>query len=122
MSGKVISQVQIGSDKHLISSSLYGTCSTAAGTAAKEVKLADTNVNGFTVMTGMTLAVKFTYSNTSSTQPTLTLKTNGNVQLLSAKNIYKYGTTKPGVTEGDSWYAGSTVLFVYDGSAWQMAN
>ena len=93
----------------LVGSTLYGTCSTGASTAAKVVTCADFDQ----LLIGVTIHVKFTNSNTAST-PTL------NVNSTGAKNIYKYGTTKPGTTAATSWYAGSVVSFTYDGSYWQM--
>jgi len=62
---------------HLVGSTLYGTCDTAAATAAKVVTCA----NFTTLMTGITIHVKFTYSNTNAA-PTL------NVNSTGAKNIY----------------------------------
>ena len=93
----------------LVGSTLYGTCATAAATAAKVVTCTDFDQ----LLTGVTIHVKFTYTNTAAT-PTL------NVNGTGAKNIYKYGTTKPGTTVHTSWNAGSVVSFTYDGSYWQM--
>ena len=93
----------------LVGSTLYGTCSTGASTAAKEVTCADFDQ----LLLGVTIHVKFTNRNTAST-PTL------NVNGTGAKNIYKYGNTTPGTTAATSWYAGSVVSFTYDGSGWQM--
>lgn len=92
-----------------IGSTLYGTCDTAGGTAAKVVTCADFDK----LLTGVTIHVKFTNSNTVAS-PTL------NVNSTGAKNIYKYGTTAPGTTAATSWQAGSVVSFTYDGSYWQM--
>jgi len=94
---------------HLVGSTLYGTCDTAAATAAKVVTCADFT----TLITGITIHVKFTYSNTHTT-PTL------NVNSTGAKNIYRYGTTKPGTSADTSWSAGAIVSFTYDGSYWIM--
>ena len=92
-----------------IGSALYGTCSTASDTVAKVVTLSDFNK----LITGVTIHVKFTNSNTA-TNPTL------NVNSTGAKSIYKYGTTVPGTTELTSWPTGAVVSFTYDGSAWIM--
>lgn len=92
-----------------IGSTLYGTCDTAAATAAKVVTCAAFN----TLETGVTIHVKFTNSNTVA-NPTL------NVNSTGAKSIYRYGTTVPGTSAVTSWYAGAVVSFTYDGSAWQM--
>lgn len=104
-----VGKVTAGGSTHLVGSTLYGTCGTAAGTAAKVVTCSDFT----TLLTGVTIHVKFTYSNTATT-PTL------NVNSTGAKNIYRYGTTKPGTSSGWSWYAGSVVSFTYDGSYWIM--
>ena len=61
---------------------LYGTCSTAAETAAKTV-----TIDGISELTaGLTVAIKFTYAN-SAASPTLKINS------LDAKSIYQYGTT-----------------------------
>lgn len=92
-----------------VASGIYGKCETAAGTATKVVTLADFDK----LITGVTIHVKFTNSNTA-TNPTL------NVNGTGAKNIYRYGTTVPSTSASWSWYAGSVVSFTYDGSAWIM--
>ena len=94
MAGQVLGKVTAGGGTHLISNTFYGTCDTAAATAAKIVKLVDTNTNAFSAITGMLLAVKFTYANAAA-NPTLTLQTNGAAALLAAKNIYRYGSVAP---------------------------
>lgn len=83
----------------------YGTCSTAAATVAKVVTCA-----GFVLETGASIAVKFTNYNTGAS-PTL------NVNSTGAKSIKMYGTTAPNTY---MWRSGEAVLFVYDGSYWQM--
>lgn len=90
----------------------FGTCATAAGTAAKTVTLYDSM--SFTLAKGASVFVKFTNRNTS-TNPKLSV--NGS----TSKFIYKYGNTPPGDSQEQSWYDGSVVHLVYDGSAWQMA-
>ena len=82
----------------------YGTCATAAGTAAKVVTL-----SGFTLTTGATIIVKFTYENTA-TAPTL------NVNSTGAKAIKEYGITAGNVTK--RWSAGGCSIFTYDGTNW----
>ena len=78
-------------------SSMYGTCSTAAGTAAKTV-----SVPGLAALvTGAAVLVKFTNGNTNA-NPTLNVNGSG------AKTI----------TDAASWPSGSTVAFVYDGTYW----
>ena len=104
-----VGKVTAGGSTHLVGSTLYGTCATAAATKAKVVTCSDFT----TLITGVTIHVKFTYSNTVAS-PTL------NVNSTGAKNIYRYGTTAPGVSVGASWNAGQVVSFTYDGSYWQM--
>lgn len=89
----------------------FGTCSTAAATAAKTVTLDDSM--SFTLEKGASVFVKFTNSNTVA-NPTLAV--NGT----TAKSIYRYGSTAPSTTAKSSWQAGSVVHLVYDGSAWIM--
>lgn len=79
---------------------LYGTCSTAATTAAKA-----SSVTGFSLYAGVTVAIRFTYANTA-VSPTL------NVSGTGAKPIYTNGVRYA------YWAAGATVTFVYDGSSW----
>lgn len=118
MANGIIGKVTAGGGTHLVTSTFYGTCATAAGTAAKIVKLADATADAATAIVGMTLAVKFTNSNTVA-NPTLTVQRNGNTtNLIAATSIKAYGTTAPGTTVATSWRAGAVVLFVYvaDGS------
>lgn len=86
----------------------YGTCSTAAGTAAKTAAL-----SGFSLSTGAVVGIRFTYANTAS-NPTL------NVNSTGAKPIYNYITgtyIKPGDIE-----AGMTAFFMYNGTQWVLLN
>ena len=106
-----IAKVTAGGATHLIASTAYGTCTTNAGEAAKVGTLQDSAT--FTLLTGETIHIKFTNSNTAAS-PTL------NVNSTGAKNICKYGTTAPGVTEEVTWSAGSVVSFTYDGTSWIM--
>ena len=90
---------------------LYGTCSTAANTAAKVVVCSKFN----TLTTGSSINVKFTNANTVA-NPTL------NVNSTGAKSIKRFGTTSPNASPELSWNAGAVVEFVYDGTYWQMNN
>jgi len=83
----------------------YGTCATAAATVAKVV-----TCSGFVLETGATVAVKFTYTNTGAS-PTL------NVNGTGAKAIKQYGSTAANTYH---WRAGEVVLFVYNGSYWEL--
>ena len=99
----IVTKINAGSTTHLIASSAYGTCTTAAETAAKVVTLS----NFDTLTAGMTIHVRFTNSNTASS-PTL------NVNSTGAKTIYAYGTTAPGTSVNSSWQAGAVVSFTYN--------
>ena len=82
----------------------YGTCSTAAGTAAKVVSL-----SGFSLVTGAVVFVRFTVTNTASS-PTL------NVNSTGAKSIrYRNAAISAGYLAADRTYG-----FVYDGTYWQL--
>lgn len=103
------SKIRINNTDHSIASSLYGACTDSAGTVGKTVTCADFD----TLITGVTIHVKFTYGNTA-TNPTL------NVNGTGAKAIYSNGTTAPGNTKLKSWYDNTIVSFTYDGTAWCM--
>jgi hypothetical protein len=104
MAGQTIGKVVAGGKTHTVTSTFYGTCATAAATAAKEVIINETNTTeALSFINGMTLAVKFTNANAVA-NPTLTLFNNsgtaaspikGSTTLLAAKNIMRYGTTPP---------------------------
>ena len=83
----------------------YGTCATAAATVAKVV-----TCSGFVLETGATIAVKFTYYNTGAS-PTL------NVYCKGAIAIKQYGSTAASTY---MWRSGEVVLFVYNGSYWEL--
>ena len=88
---------------------LYATCSTAASTAAKVATLSSGTL---TLEDGATVAVTFTHENTAADA---TLKI-GNT---SAKTIKAEGSN---LTSSSiyNWTDGATVIFVYDGTYWQM--
>ena len=89
---------------HPVTSVLYGTCDTAAATAAKVVTCADFD----RLMTGVTIRVKFIYGNTAAS-PTVNINSTG------ATAVYCYGSTAP--VGGTSWQAGAVVELVYDGTS-----
>lgn len=82
----------------------YGTCSTAAGTAAKTV-----SCTGFTLITGSEITVKFTVTNTAA-NPTL------NVNGTGAKAIYYRGTA---ISAG-YLAANRTYTFRYNGTQYDL--
>lgn len=90
----------------------YGTCSTAAGTAAKTVTV---NSDSFTLETGVSVRVKFSNANSASS-PTL------NVNGTGAKAIKRYGTTAVSTSAASSWNAGSILELTYDGTNWIINN
>ena len=93
----------------LVGSTLYGECTDLSNTVAKTV-----SISGFdTLITGVTIHVKFTYGNTASS-PTLKVSSTG------AKPIKMYGTTAVDNTKYTSWYDGAIVSFTYDGTNWVM--
>lgn len=85
----------------------YGTCSTAATTRAKVV-----TCENFSLRTGATVSVKFTYANGISS-PTL------NVNGTGSKAIQLNGESLP---EKAWWGAGEVVTFVYDGTSWALTD
>lgn len=84
----------------------YGTCSTAAATAAKVV-----TCSGFALVTGGYAAVKFTNTDTSTT-PTLNINSTG------AKSIFYNGAT---ITAG-MINSAKTAFFVYNGTQYELLN
>ena len=104
-----VGKVSAASEDHFVASTAYGTCATAAGTAAQIVVMDDFD----TLLTGVTIHVLFQNSNTAES-PTL------NVNNTGAKPIYISGVESPGSTAAESWDANSIVSFTYDGSAWRM--
>lgn len=89
----------------------YGTCDTAAATAAKVATVS----GNFTLVAGRQIAIKFTNAN-GKANPTLNVNGSG------AISIKRYGTTAPSTSAASSWNAGSVVLLTYDGTYWQINN
>lgn len=85
----------------------YATSSSSASTSAKTATVQEPP--GFELKEGVVVSVKFTNANTASS-PTL------NVDGTGAKSIRTLGTSSA------YWAAGQTVLFVYDGTYWQVAS
>lgn len=88
----------------------YGTCSTAAGTAAKVV-----TCPGFTLVEGSTIAVYMSNDQTYAGQITL------NVNSTGAKNVYDNGQYM-GTYTRCAWEGGQVMIFVYDGTRWRLCN
>lgn len=104
-----VGKVNAGGAEHLVGSTLYGTCSTASVTAAKVVTCA----NFDKLIEGVTIHVKFTYSDTASGS---TMNVNGT----GAKPIKQYGNQSASGNSFFSWPDGSIVAFTYDGTNWVM--
>lgn len=84
----------------------YGTCSTAAATAAKTV-----TISGFSLVSGALAVVRFTSGNTA-TSPTLNINSTG------AKSIYRDGAASYGMALA----SGEAVLLVYDGTYYRVVD
>lgn len=88
---------------------LYATCSTAANVATKVATLASGTL---TLTAGTTVAITFTYTNTAE-NPTLNVSSTGNIA------IYAGNVNLPDIY---NWQAGDTIVFVYNGTNWQITN
>ena len=86
---------------HLVASTLFGTCSTAIGTAAKVV----TCSNFSQLENGVTIHVYFVNGNTAAS-PTLNINSTGAIA------IKRYNTTAPQCST-QNWAAGQIVSFTY---------
>lgn len=102
---------QKGTWETFSNSLLYGECTIAAATAAKTV----TVNSSFKLVTGATIAVKFSNTNTADA-PTL------NVNSTGAKALKRTNSTYAGTSSHTSWVAGETVPLLYDGSSWLIMN
>lgn len=91
--------------------SFYGTCDTAAATAAKVVTLADTA--GWELKAGTIVGVKFTNTNTASN---VTLNVNGT----GAKSIWYGQAAYTGSSTTICGYAARMIYYMYDGSTYWM--
>ena len=86
----------------------FGTCSTAAATAAKTVSI---TTGTFSLEAGARVSVKFSNANTAST-PTL------NVAGKGAKNIFHKGAQI--ITGGNKALLAGVCDFIYDGAQWHL--
>ena len=105
-----------GNVHDILSTIGYGTCDTAAATAAKVATITDTS---WTLKVGSIIGIKFTNTNTagSSTTP-VTL----NVNSTGAKNIW-YSTSKYTSTSGTVCGTKNRVIYyMYDGTYWVWMN
>lgn len=90
----------------------YGTCATAAATAAKVATIADTS---WVLEPGSVIGIKFTYSNTASS---CTL----NVNNTGAKSIWYNNAAYTGSSNSICGYASRIVFYMYDGTYWVWLN
>lgn len=102
----VVSKPQEGYDAD---ATFYATSSTPSSTPVKTATVQ--TPDGFELKEGVVVSVTFTYANTaSSPSPSLSVDGTG------AAGIRTLGTSSA------YWAAGQTVLFVYDGTYWQVAS
>lgn len=94
----------------LIGSCYFGTCDTAATTAAKVVTI--TNASGFNLVPGATVAVKFTNANSVSS-PTLNVNNTGAISIRGRADAVLSSSQ-------DWWIAKTVVQFIYDGTYWKV--
>lgn len=87
----------------------YGTCATAAATAAKEVTIS--NTTGWQLLPGTAIGVLFTYSNSASS---VTLNVNGT----GAKSIRYNNAIYTSTSTDICGYASRINYYVYDGTNW----
>lgn len=93
--------------------SFYGTCDTAAATAAKVVTISDTN--GWELRAGTIVGIKFTNSNTAS-NVTLNINNSG------AKSIFYDTAVYTGNTNWITGVANKIIYYMYDGTNWAWLN
>lgn len=89
---------------------LYAKCTTSASTSNKVATLTSGSI---TLTSGVSVAVTFSYANTSSS-PYLNVNSSGNKKIT-------FGASST-VTDWYRWVAGSTITFIYDGSYWVIAD
>ena len=108
----IIEQVNVAGVVYNLGSTAYAVCNTAASEAAKVIQ-----IDGISLVTGLTIHVKFNNANTAD-NPTLTI-TGGDSAANTPIDIVQYGTTKAGkVAETTGWQAGAIVSLTYDGTSW----
>lgn len=98
----------VGNDYNNNPKVAFGTCSTAAGTAAKEVVIADPTWN---LQIGNIIGVKFTNTNSASS---CTLNVNGS----GAKSIYVNTSVYTGSSNAYVGGASGIIYYIYDGTYW----
>jgi hypothetical protein len=113
----VINKINVGSTEYAIASTAYATCSTAAATATKKAYILNdtTATSGFTLTTGVTVYVEFTYANTAA-NPKLQINKSSTDNTTDAKAITRNGSA---IQAGDL-QSGCIYAFTYDGTNWEL--
>lgn len=99
-----VSEMQEGIEA---ANAVFGVCSTSGSTQVKTV-----DIDGFKLREGATVSVRFTYANTAS-NPKLNVSGSGDKWIM-LKSAY--------LPESSWWSAGDTVVFVYSGGLWRVAD
>lgn len=99
---------------HTANRTFYGTCSTAAATAAKVVELEDGD--GFELKPGVVVGVKFSATNTASNM-TLNVNNTGAIGI-----SYIAGTRYTGSTANITGSVSYVFYYMYDGTYWTFFN
>lgn len=87
----------------------FGECNTDADVAAKIATVDE----GFTFAQGVQVVIKMKNYNAVAS-PTLSINNS------TPAYIMRYGNNAPGTQIATSWHDGSVVMFIYDGTYWQM--
>lgn len=95
---------------------VYGTCSTGATTVDKVV-----TCSNFTLFDGARIQITFTNANTAVASEATTASPTLNINGTGRKPI-KIGIEQANTANPLYWAAGTTIEFVYDGSAWVLQN
>ena len=94
----------------------YYVCNTGAAMVNKYAEVYN-GLPSFALVAGTSIIVKFNYNNTAA-NPTLALD---NDTTLGQYPIRQYGSTAASTSDATTgWYAGSSVILTFDGSAWIM--
>ena len=107
MANRFIGQVNIGSDTHLIGSTLFATSSSLANAETKEASLQSSAI--YSATTGVTVHVQFTNGNSITDSTKLKLKLGAD----TARSISNPNGSL-------SWSAGSIISFTFNGTNWVM--
>ena len=105
-----------GNIHDILSTIGYGTCATAAATAAKVATIDDTS---WTLKVGSIIGIKYTYINTAGSLATpVTL----NVNNTGAKNIWYNNAKYTSTSSNICGYANRVIYYMYDGTYWVWMN